>query len=208
MAATIRQGEGGKMAGLLAKLFSRLCPHEFTWPRLASDGTHYQVCGLCGDRYRYNWETMSREERMLSGAGELAPAAAGTPNWRPRARRLRVGMAGLWRAHGGDDWKQAFVQNVSESGALVAISGEIKAGADIELVFEMPREICGQRNSQVLSRGKVTRIAYLESESLVGVAIADYIFLHGRRPPASHENWVEPMFAHSRGRWRSRVRKA
>ncbi len=44
----------------------RLCPHEFFWPRRAADGHYYQVCLRCGAKYKYDWKSMRRTERMGS----------------------------------------------------------------------------------------------------------------------------------------------
>src|SRR5213592_2617350 len=49
--------------------YARLCSHEFLWPRRAADGHYYQVCLLCGAKYKYDWKSMQRIERVGSELG-------------------------------------------------------------------------------------------------------------------------------------------
>ena len=39
-------------------IFGRGCQHQFTWPRIGSNGDHYQICLLCGTSYQYDWRMM------------------------------------------------------------------------------------------------------------------------------------------------------
>jgi len=51
----------------LFKLILRhTCTHRFSWPRIGSNGQHYQICLYCGTAYEYDWEGMKRTERVLS----------------------------------------------------------------------------------------------------------------------------------------------
>jgi hypothetical protein len=47
------------------QLLIRFCSHRFTWPRLDSNGQHYQICLLCGTAYEYDWNSMRRTNRLL-----------------------------------------------------------------------------------------------------------------------------------------------
>src|SRR6266700_1847938 len=58
--------------------YARLCSHEFLWPRRAADGHYYQVCLLCGAKYKYDWKSMQRMERTDSDVG--TNSASGSPN--------------------------------------------------------------------------------------------------------------------------------
>src|SRR5947209_8615512 len=49
--------------------YARLCSHEFLWPRRAADGHYYQVCLLCGAKYKYDWKSMQRMERVDTELG-------------------------------------------------------------------------------------------------------------------------------------------
>ncbi len=58
--------------------YARPCSHEFLWPRRAADGHYYQVCLLCGAKYKYDWKSMQRMERTDSDVG--TNSASGSPN--------------------------------------------------------------------------------------------------------------------------------
>src|SRR5438270_1028148 len=58
--------------------YARPCSHEFLWPRRAADGHYYQVCLLCGAKYKYDWKSMQRIERTDSDVG--TNSASGSPN--------------------------------------------------------------------------------------------------------------------------------
>src|SRR3989449_2065331 len=58
--------------------YARPCSHEFLWPRRAADGHYYQVCLLCSAKYKYDWKTMQRIERMDSELG--TKSASGSSN--------------------------------------------------------------------------------------------------------------------------------
>ena len=50
---------------LWQELLNRICPHRFSWPRIDDNDRHYQICLLCGTAYEYDWQTMSRTNRLL-----------------------------------------------------------------------------------------------------------------------------------------------
>src|SRR5256714_3050270 len=54
---------------LLDVLVLGRCSHEFLWPRRAADGHYYQVCLLCGAKYKYDWKSMQRMERVDTELG-------------------------------------------------------------------------------------------------------------------------------------------
>src|SRR5947209_13340278 len=58
--------------------YARPCSHEFLWPRRAADGHYYQVCLLCGAKYKYDWKSMQRMERTDSDVG--TNSASGSSN--------------------------------------------------------------------------------------------------------------------------------
>src|SRR6059058_5054532 len=58
--------------------YARPCSHEFLWPRRAADGHYYQVCLLCGAKYKYDWKSMQRMGRTDSDVG--TNSASGSPN--------------------------------------------------------------------------------------------------------------------------------
>jgi hypothetical protein len=46
------------------RLFGKLCPHQFSWPRSGVYGRDYQVCLICGATFEYDWTTMRRTHRL------------------------------------------------------------------------------------------------------------------------------------------------
>jgi hypothetical protein len=78
-------------------------------------------------------------------------------------------------------WYQGTTENISQSGVLFRGPQPLPSNALIEMVFEMPEEISGQKNSSVLCQGRVIRAKDVrETEEDVGLAasILDYKFLH------------------------------
>jgi hypothetical protein len=49
----------------LKRVFGQGCEHRFAWPRIGSNGDHYQICLLCGTAYEYDWRLMRRTDRLL-----------------------------------------------------------------------------------------------------------------------------------------------
>ena len=50
----------------LKRLFGKGCWHRFTWPRVDTNGHHYQICSVCGTAYEYDWQTMKRTNHLLA----------------------------------------------------------------------------------------------------------------------------------------------
>ncbi len=50
---------------LLKKLLGSGCKHKFSWPRIGTDGRHYQICIGCGTAYEYDWNMMRRTDHLL-----------------------------------------------------------------------------------------------------------------------------------------------
>jgi hypothetical protein len=60
----------------LNRLLGKGCSHKFSWPRLYTDGLHYQTCSRCGISYEYDWNTMQQTGRVKSvvvQGSELTP---------------------------------------------------------------------------------------------------------------------------------------
>ena len=160
------------------------CSHEFSWPRRAPDGDYYQVCLVCATQYKYDWKAMRRTERLDSPtADELAfsPAMRSRkPSWVPRARRLRLRTPVRYRAKGQTLWREGVIENLSQSGLLIRGEEPLPQDALVEMIFEMPEEISGQKNSTVLCQGRITRLHHEgkpEDETAIAAAVLDYKFL-------------------------------
>ena len=168
---------------LMEVLMLGRCSHEFSWPRRAADGHYYQVCLVCAAEYKYDWKSMRRIKRMDS-ASETTPEtqrgrSAKKPSWVPRARRLSLQTPVRYRPKGLGTWHEGIVENLSQSGVLLAGPQQLPENTLVEMVFEMPEEISGQKNSTVLCQGRIIRRKEVRDSEPIGLAasILDYKFL-------------------------------
>jgi PilZ domain len=161
------------------------CSHEFSWPRRGADGNYYQVCLLCAAEYKYDWALMRRTERV-EHKPETGLRRSHTrekrPSWVPRARRLKLDLPLRYRVNKSSTWYEGIIENISQSGVLFTGSQPLPVNALIEMVFEMPEEISGQKNSNVVCQGRVIRAngEPEPQEEHIGLAasIVDYKFIH------------------------------
>ena len=160
------------------------CSHEFSWPRRAADGHYYQVCLLCAVEYKYDWATMRRTERVPvtaePGTARRRPREK-KPSWVPRARRLKLNLPLRYRVKNLSIWAEGFIENISQSGVLFRGATALPVNALVEMVFEMPEEISGQKNSNVLCQGRIIRSKEArgsEDVLVLAASILDYKFLH------------------------------
>jgi hypothetical protein len=162
------------------------CSHEFSWPRRSASGEYYQVCLLCATAYQYDWKTMRRGSRVENPVAETAGvrrrSSQKQPTWTPRARRLKMNAPIRYRGKNLSTWYEGVIQNISQSGVMFFGPQQLPANALVELIFEMPEEISGQKNSGVLCQGRLIRVkdAIDNTEDAFGLAasILDYKFLH------------------------------
>jgi hypothetical protein len=78
-------------------------------------------------------------------------------------------------------WAEGTIENLSQSGVLLSGPQNLPENTLMELVFEMPEEISGQKNSSVLCQGRVIRSKEdpkNEGAFSLAVSILDYKFLH------------------------------
>ena len=180
---------------LLDVLMLGRCSHEFSWPRRAADGQYYQVCLLCAVEYSYDWTTMRRTERVdrTQSAGEAEGTTtrrgrthARKPTWVPRARRLKLDTPVRYRVKNLGSWYEGVIANLSQSGVLLQGPQRFPDNTLVEMVFEMPEEISGQKNSTVLCQGRITRTKDAADKAVpakpdntrLAASILDYKFLH------------------------------
>ncbi len=163
------------------------CSHEFSWPRRAADGDYYQVCLLCAVEYKYDWKTMKRTERVDRATAQAETAAprrrshTRKPSWVPRARRLKLDAPVRYRVKNLGNWYEGTIDNLSQSGVLFNGPQRFPENTLIEMVFEMPEEISGQKNSSVLCQGRIIRAKEAADDPEnpgLGASILDYKFLH------------------------------
>ena len=180
---------------LLDVLMLGRCSHEFSWPRRAANGQFYEVCLLCAVEYSYDWTTMRRTERVdrsQSGLDEEGATARRSrtrvrkPTWVPRARRLRLDTPVRYRVKNLGGWYEGTIANLSQSGVLLQGPQRFPDNTLVEMVFEMPEEISGQKNSTVLCQGRITRTKDVQQKDMkektdntgLAASILDYKFLH------------------------------
>lgn len=170
---------------LLDVLLLGHCSHEFSWPRRAADGEYYQVCLLCAAEFKYDWATMRRTERLKvapesTAAGKRRPHTAKS-TWVPRARRIKMDAPVRYRVKNLGTWNEGTIENLSQSGVLVCGQQRFPENTLIEMVFEMPEAISGQKNSKVLCQGRITRMKNgreKEQGLQFAASILDYKFIH------------------------------
>jgi len=178
------------------------CSHEFSWPRRAADGDYYQVCLLCAAEYKYDWTTMRRTQRLEHANPEAMPrrnpAREKRQSWTPRARRLKLDTALRYRVNNTSTWFEGTIENLSQTGLLFHGPRPLPVNALIEMVFEMPEEISGQKNRNVLCQCRVIRSKETKEKetkekekqaqdkekdreaetTLLAASIVDYKFIH------------------------------
>jgi hypothetical protein len=166
------------------------CSHEFSWPRRGGDGEYYQVCLLCAAEYKYDWTTMRRTQRVEHAKPETSVrrshAREKRPSWVPRARRLKLDIPLRYRVNKTSNWYEGIIENISQSGVLFNGPQQLPVNALIEMVFEMPEEISGQKNSNVVCQGRVMRFKdapkskdlSVEENGALAASIVDYKFIH------------------------------
>ena len=173
---------------ILEVLMLGRCSHEFSWPRRAADGHYYQVCLLCAAEYKYDWKSMRRIERVKHPSpeptGKRGKTMAAKPSWVPRARRLKLNIPLRYRVKNLSNWFEGTIDNISQSGVLICGPEQLPENALLEMVFEMPEEISGQKNSNVLCQGRIIRAKAMSDKSdksgggSMAASILDYKFLH------------------------------
>jgi PilZ domain-containing protein len=173
---------------LLDVLMLGRCSHEFSWPRRAADGHYYQVCLLCAAEFKYDWNTMQRVERLehvtpevTTAAGRRSRSLDKKPTWVPRARRLKLDTPVRYRVKNLGGWYEGIIANLSQSGVLFQGSQRLPDNTLVEMVFEMPEEISGQKNSTVLCQARIIRAKEgpeTAEDAGLAASILDYKFLH------------------------------
>jgi hypothetical protein len=153
---------------------------------------------LCAAEYKYDWSTMRRIQRVEHAKPDAVVRRNHTrekrPSWTPRARRLRLDVAMRYRVNNTSTWHEGIIDNLSQTGLLFRGPQQLPVNALIEMVFEMPEEISGQKNRNVLCQGRVIRsrnkpakevqereMQEQEAESVTGLlaaSIVDYKFIH------------------------------
>jgi hypothetical protein len=169
---------------LLDVLLLGRCSHEFSWPRRGPNGQFYQVCLLCAAEYNYDWSTMRRTERVTHAAETSSVGrrrSVRKPTWVPRARRIKMDTPVRYRVKNLGTWNEGTIENLSQSGVLLRGGQRFPENTLVEMIFEMPEEISGQKNSKVLCQGRIIRMKAAKEQALhheFAASILDYKFIH------------------------------
>ena len=75
----------------------------------------------------------------------------------PRAERVAVAIPILYRRAGDDDWMNARVVNLSESGVLFGPTG-LEPGAPVEVMLSPPAHIASLATGRQVCQGAVVRV--------------------------------------------------
>ena len=79
-----------------------------------------------------------------------------------------------YRVNKTSTWHEGIIENISQSGVLFNGPQQLPVNALVEMVFEMPEEISGQKNSNVVCQGRVMRAKDApEQEESVGAGGID-----------------------------------
>ncbi len=142
---------------------------------------------LCAVEFKYDWTTMRRTERLEHEAAEAATSKrrphARKQTWVPRARRIKLDATVRYRVKNLGTWSEGTIQNLSQSGVLLLGPQKFPENTLVEMVFEMPEEISGQKNSKVLCQGRITRMKNPQDKDKAEVhefaaSILVYKFIH------------------------------
>jgi hypothetical protein len=135
-------------------------------------------------------ERVDRTQSATEAEGTSARRSrtrARKPTWVPRARRLKLDTPVRYRVKNLGSWYEGTIANLSQSGVLLQGPQRFPDNTLVEMVFEMPEEISGQRNSTVLCQGRITRTKDVQDKketqgktatSKLAASILDYKFLH------------------------------
>jgi hypothetical protein len=122
---------------------------------------------------------MSRGAELELAAGELEHVElAPRRSWIPRARRIPDRGPILYRAANESNWHSGTLVNISQTGVLFEGEELLLELTEVGMMFEMPKEICGQNNCRVHARGKIVRSALTKDEKAqMAVAMDGYSIL-------------------------------
>jgi len=96
-----------------------------------------------------------------------------------------------YRVKGLGEWYAGQIDNISQSGLLFRGPQSLPERTLVEMIFDMPEEISGQRNSTVLCQGRIIRTKESKKEAaeeaseregiVIAASILDYMFLHSSK---------------------------
>lgn len=168
---------------LLDALKIKVCSHQVAWHPSVADGQDYQVCLLCAAQFEHDVPAVHRTRRAAPPAVEAAIAPRRSrdhvrgASWIPRSPRLDLRSSARFRERGKLPWHPGRVENLSQSGLLLATTDELPKGSLVELVFAMPEQVSGEKPGPVLCQTSLVRSEPSSTGALLGLCILDYKFL-------------------------------
>ena len=108
-------------------------------------------------KLRYAYRVRKRGDSCLPPPpNRFSPSNLKKPHL-PRAQRLILQTPVRYRVKGLGIWRKGIVENLSQSGVFFHGPMHLPEYALVEMVFEMPEEISGQKHRTVLCHGRVLR---------------------------------------------------
>ena len=148
---------------LLDVLLLGLVSTNSPWPRRAADGQFYEL--FCSVPLNTNTTgppcgapSASSRKQARAVASPKRRQHVRKPTWVPRARRIKMDAVVRYRVKNLGSWTEGIIENLSQSGVLLKGAQRFPENTLVEMVFEMPEEISGQKNSKVLCQGRVIRM--------------------------------------------------
>jgi hypothetical protein len=120
----------------------------------------------------------------------------------PRARRFLVRLPLQYRQTGTKEWLAGETENLSCSGVLFRCSGQLGAGAPVELTLPLPPEMSGGTDIQMHCSGRVARTTGAPNpgdSTGIAVAFEDLRLLPAARTQTAGVQPEEPGAKSSRG---------
>jgi len=121
--------------------------------------------------------------RSPSGNGSNVEQWKTFERGRPRAPRFALSLPVRYRRHGGDQWEDGSMRNISRSGLFFTTQQAPPVDARIELIFALPKIIRDEPAGMVRCRGEVVRSVGTETQPAVAIRILNYQFMRTQAPP-------------------------
>jgi len=102
----------------------------------------------------------------------------------PRAQRFDFQLPLRYRASGETAWQEGRTENISRTGVLFWVGRSMEAHTPVEISFEMPVEVGGERGAEVVCQGEIVRTvlpATTDAQPALAARILEYQFIRGQK---------------------------
>ena len=106
-----------------------------------------------------------------------------TPSIPFPARRFDIQVPLRYRAIGETEWHEGRTQNISHTGVRFWADQLMEVHTPVELSFEMPAEIAGERGAEVVCKGEIVSTvapSSPEGQPALVAGISEYHFVRGK----------------------------